>query len=70
MNDWAQRIRDLEGAGWSLTRLAGEIGLAVSSVSDLKNGLSKEPRGMAAVKLHELHGRECAPVTDGGARAA
>ena len=29
-------------------------GLSVSAVYDIKNGYSKEPRGMAAVLLHKM----------------
>jgi transcriptional regulator with XRE-family HTH domain len=59
MNDWSARIKQLEEAGWSLTQIASDVGLSVSSISDLKNGRSDQPRGMAAVKLHALHERVC-----------
>ncbi len=38
----------------SVTEIAIESGLSVSGVYDLKNGYTKEPRGMAAVRLHEM----------------
>lgn len=63
MHDWSDRIKALEDAGWSLTRIGAEVGLSTSSVSDLKRGDSKEPRGMAAVRLHDLHSRVCGGAT-------
>ena len=59
MTTWPQRIEQLEAAGWSLTRISAEIELSPQALSDVKQGRSKEPRGMAAVRLHELHAREC-----------
>lgn len=56
---WAERIADLEAAGWSLTQIGKDIELSPQSLSDIKQGRSKEPRGMAAVKLHALHARVC-----------
>jgi len=58
MKTWAQRIEDLEAADWSLTAIANAILLSPQSLSDIKQGRSKEPRGMAAVRLWELHKRE------------
>jgi transcriptional regulator with XRE-family HTH domain len=52
---WSDRIKELEGLGWSLAGIAERIGLASQSVSDIKQGRSAEPRGMAAVKLYRLH---------------
>jgi len=56
-NRWAQKIADLEAAGWSLTGIGQHIELSPQSLSDIKQGRSKEPRGMAAVRLHALHGQ-------------
>lgn len=56
MKTWAQRITELEAAGWSLTALGAHIGLSPQSLSDIKQGRSKEPRGMAAVRLHGMEG--------------
>lgn len=39
----------------TLAEIGAEVGLTQSSLSDIKCGRSKEPRGDAAVKLHELH---------------
>lgn len=54
---WQEKIADLEAFGLSLSDIGKQIGLKLSSVSDLKHGASIEPRGMAAVKLYKLHGR-------------
>lgn len=52
---WADRIRDLEERKWSLTAIAGAIGLSPQGVSDIKQGRTKAPTGMSAVRLYELH---------------
>jgi len=39
----------------TLSEIGGAIGLAASSVSDIEMGRTTEPKGEAAVKLHELH---------------
>jgi transcriptional regulator with XRE-family HTH domain len=55
METWADKIAALEDRGWSLTAIARAIGIPnPSSLSDIKQGRSKEPRGMAAVRLHNL----------------
>lgn len=55
MTTWAEKIAALELAGWSLTGIGKSIGLSPQSLSDIKQGRTKEPTGMAAVRLHELH---------------
>lgn len=52
---WAERIRFLEGVGYSMTSIAKLCGLTIQALSDLKHERSTEPKGMAAVKLHRLH---------------
>lgn len=52
--DWKTEISKLMDGGVSIKDISEETGLAVSSVYDLKNGYSTEPRGMAAVKLHAM----------------
>lgn len=59
MKTWAERITELEAAGRSLTQIANDIGTSQQALSELKQGRSKEPRGMAAVRLHELHLQVC-----------
>lgn len=55
MDDWASKIRALEASGRSLTDLGREIGLSPQALSDIKQGRSTAPRGMAAVRLHSLY---------------
>lgn len=57
--NWSIKIKELEAAGFSLTKLSEETGLAVSSISDIKQGYTKEPKGMAAVIIHDIHKRFC-----------
>lgn len=52
---WKECIAALEAAGWSLTELGRVISLSPQSLSDIKQGRSNSPRGMAAVRLHNLH---------------
>lgn len=55
MTNWADIVSGLEARGWSLTGLGKAIGLSPQAVSDIKQGRTKAPSGMAAVRLHELH---------------
>jgi transcriptional regulator with XRE-family HTH domain len=59
MSTWAKRIRDLQAAGMLQSEIGEACGLAVSTISDLANERSAEPRGEAAIKLHELHLKRC-----------
>lgn len=52
---WQEKVKELEARGWSLTAIGDAIGLSVSGVSDIKQGRTVSPSGMAAVKLHYLH---------------
>ncbi len=63
---WSERIIELEARGWSLVALGLAIGKSAQALSDIKQGRTKEPGGMAAVKLHHLHstGARPAPVND------
>lgn len=54
MANWADIVANLETLGWSLTGIGKAIGLSPQAVSDIKQGRTKAPSGMAAVKLHEL----------------
>lgn len=58
---WADRIKALEGRGWSLTDIGRAIGKSPQTVSDIKQGRTKEPGGMAAVQLHHLHSTGAKP---------
>ena len=52
--NWKNGILHLLSVGVSVRDIADATGLSVSSVYDIKNGYSTEPRGMSAVKLHAL----------------
>lgn len=54
---WAQIICDLEEEGYSVGDIASMVKLAPGSVSDIKCGRTKEPRGEAAVLLYKQHER-------------
>lgn len=58
---WSNRVKELEALGWSLTGLGDAIGLSAQGVSDIKQGRTKAPTGMAAVELHRLHSDRVAP---------
>ncbi|TWQ31990.1 helix-turn-helix domain-containing protein, partial [Xanthomonas vasicola] len=49
---WADRIKALEEHGKSLTEIGRLIGKSPQAVSDIKQGRTREPGGMAAVRLH------------------
>lgn len=57
---WPDRIRELEAAGWSLKGLSDAIKLSPQAISDIKQGRTKAPTGMAAVLLFQLPQRACA----------
>jgi transcriptional regulator with XRE-family HTH domain len=54
MSTWSDRIRRLEADGWTLAELAKAVGIAYSTLNDIKNGRTQEPKGMAAVRLYCL----------------
>lgn len=57
--NWPEKIKALEASGMSLTEIGEAIGLTTGAVSDVKQGRTSNPRGMAAVKLHQLHVDKC-----------
>lgn len=59
--NWALVVSDLEKLGWSLTGLGKAIGLSPQAVSDIKQGRTRAPTGMAAVNLYHLHRRSEEP---------
>jgi hypothetical protein len=61
MDTWADKIAALETRGWSLTGIGKAIGLSPQALSDIKQGRSTEPRGMAAVRLHNLYSTGAEP---------
>jgi hypothetical protein len=52
--DWSRIISDLLES-WTVQQVADRCGLSASAVYDIGSGRTREPRGMAAVRLHELH---------------
>lgn len=52
--NWSHGIEQLLSSGRSVREISTATGLSVSAVYDIKNGYSKEPRGMAAVLLHKM----------------
>lgn len=59
MSIWSEKVIALETAGWSQADISNEIGISAQSISDIKAKRTAEPRGMAAVKLNDLHKRIC-----------
>lgn len=56
---WASRITDLRKSGMTLAEIGNAVGLSLSSICDIECARTAEPRGDAAVKLHELHRSRC-----------
>lgn len=50
---WPRLIRELQGCGWTLARIAEELGVSDRQVDKYKTG--ERPKGMTAVKLRWLH---------------
>lgn len=59
MENWSDKIAALESLGMRLTDIADEVKCSVQAISELKQGRSKAPRGMHAVRLHALHAAKC-----------
>lgn len=45
-----------------MTGIGKAVGLSPQSISDIKQGRTKAPGGMAAVHLHDLHARGVGPA--------
>lgn len=57
---WREKVLDLEAKGMTLVQIGAQVGLTTASVSDIKQGRTKNgPTGMAAVRLYQLHERVC-----------
>lgn len=56
---WQQRILELEQSGLSLKEIGEKVGLAKSTISEIKSGASRSPTGDAAVELYLLHKKRC-----------
>lgn len=59
MLTWKSRISDLQDSGLTRAEIAEACGMALSTLGDIASGWTTEPRGDAAVKLHELHKERC-----------
>lgn len=55
MLTWQDRIKALQAAGMTQAEIGEEVGLATASVSDLARGVTRSPRGEAALKLDTLY---------------
>lgn len=55
MINWQALISDLEALGFTRSMIAAHCGLGYSTLCDIANGRSAEPRGTAAVRLSDLH---------------
>ena len=52
---WSNRIKELQVLGWTLNEIGIAIELSPQALSDIKQGRTAAPVGMAAVRLHSLH---------------
>ena len=59
MKTWAERIRDLQAAGMTLSAIGEAIELTTGAVGDIASGRTESPRGNAALKLDQLHRARC-----------
>jgi hypothetical protein len=55
--DWAKLIIEIQASGLSLAQIGKETGAPISTLSDLKQRRSKEPRGALAISLAALRER-------------
>ncbi|WP_287995533.1 hypothetical protein [Acidiphilium sp.] len=53
-NVWQTKILLLLANGWKMREIAAHIGLTTQSLFDLRRGRTIEPKGMAAVLLHNM----------------
>lgn len=62
---WREKVLELEAQGLTLVQIGAEVGLTTASVSDIKQGRTKNgPTGMAAVRLYLLHRSRVLGVSD------
>lgn len=55
--NWSKLIIEIEEAGLSLTEISRESGAPISTISDIKQARTCEPRGTLAISLMNLHAR-------------
>ena len=51
---WSGRVAAIKASGMSLPEIAARCGIPYTPLVDIATGRTKEPRGLAAVKLHDL----------------
>ena len=56
---WSERVTALRSTGMTLALIGQYVGLSQQGVCDIEQRRTKEPTGMAAVRLHALHKRRC-----------
>lgn len=54
---WAERVTALRQSGMTLAGIARHIGISPQGACDIEQGRTREPMGMAAVRLYMLHRR-------------
>lgn len=52
---WKELIARLEARGWTASELARRIGKSPAAICDIKKDRTAEPKGMAAVILHQIY---------------
>ena len=55
---WQEYIETISSGGMSYSAIAAAVNSHTSTIGDLASGRSKEPRGMTAILLSELHAKE------------
>lgn len=54
---WSERVTALRQSGMTLAGIARHIGISPQGACDIEQGRTREPMGMAAVRLYMLHRR-------------
>lgn len=53
--DWKSLLEDLGARGWTQPKLAAELRVSQSTISDLKRGATKDPSYTLGSALQALH---------------
>lgn len=67
--DWKSLIADLQANGYTQPQIAEACKCVQSTVSDLANGLTKQPRFDLGLRLRALHKRVMAKAKRDAAKA-
>lgn len=65
---WKELLARLEARGWGVSELARRIEKSPAAICDIKADRTKEPKGMAAVILHQLYITNAQPPDGMGAQ--